>query len=161
LYIRAFPVSERRSWEGLEHELLYEKKFHPQVLLQDNQFVGFLNYWKFDEFDYIEHFAVTDQMRNKQIGTEAMEIFMKKSNLPIILEVEMPKNSLAERRIKFYERLGFLVLTNEYSQPPYNSEVGDFIPILIMSNDIQFANSHFDLIKETLYDKVYHWEKSS
>ena len=160
LYTRAFPVSERRSWSGLEHELIYEKKFHPNVLLQNDEFVGLLNYWTFEQFFYIEHFAVNEQMRNSHIGTEAMEIFMKQTHLPIVLEVEMPKNPLAERRIKFYERLGFSVLPCDYFQPSYDSEVGDFLQINIMNNDIQFAKNNFDLIKETLYDKVYHWEKS-
>jgi len=28
----------------------------------------------------------------------------------------------------------------------------------LMSNDLHFSNTHFDLIKETLYEKVYHYE---
>jgi len=27
-----------------------------------------------------------------------------------------------------------------------------------MSNNNHFANTHFELIKDTLYDKVYHYE---
>ncbi|MFZ4724299.1 MAG: GNAT family N-acetyltransferase [Paludibacter sp.] len=157
LYIRAFPLKERRSWDGLEHELLYEKKFNSHALLQNNQFVGFFNYWTFDRFIYIEHFAIVDNMRNQNIGSEVIGIFKENANLPIILEVELPNNPLAIRRIEFYKRLGFSVLSNDYKQPPYEGE-GDLIPMKIMCNDVEFGTQCFDVIKETLYSKVYNWK---
>ncbi len=157
LYALAFPPSERRSWAGLEYELSYEKRLYACALVQDNMFVGFLNYWLFDKFCYIEHFAVCPTLRGKHFGTEAMEILKSKTNLPIVFEVEMPNNSTAIRRIKFYERLGYIVLSHSYAQPPY--EGGDFLlPTLIMSNNNHFAATHFELIKETLYTQVYHYE---
>jgi ribosomal protein S18 acetylase RimI-like enzyme len=157
LYIRAFPLNERRSWEGLEHTLLYEKKFNPQVLLQNNQFVGFLNYWTFDRFLYIEHFAIVDNLRNQKIGSEVIGLFKEHAKLPIILEVEIPNNPLATRRIEFYKRLGFSVLSNDYNQPPYEGE-GGLIPMQIMCNDVEFGTQYFELIKEILYSKVYNWK---
>jgi len=157
LYVRAFPLAERRSWEGIEHELIYEKRFHPHVLLQDDAFVGFFNYWTFERFFYIEHFAIDPNFQNQRIGTEAMEIFMNQVKLPIMLEVEMPTNSLAGRRIRFYERLGFKVLSHNYVQPPYEG-TGFLLPVLMMSNDVHFANTHYEMIKETLYKEVYHYD---
>jgi ribosomal protein S18 acetylase RimI-like enzyme len=157
LYIKAFPLNERRSWDGLEHELLYEKKFNPHALLQNNQFVGFFNYWTFEHFIYIEHFAILDHLRNQKIGSDVIEIFKKQTKLPIILEVEIPNNQLAIRRIDFYKRMGFSVISNEYQQPPYEGE-GVLIPMHIMCNDIEFGAQYFEMIKQTLYSKVYHWK---
>jgi len=34
------------------------------------------------------------------------------------------------------------------------------MPMLIMSNDIHFANTHFEKIKDILYENVYHYEHS-
>lgn len=157
LYTLAFPPEERRTWGGLEHELNYEKRFSAQVLLQDNRFAGLLNYWLFESFCYIEHFAIVPTLRGQHIGTEAMEIFKSKINLPIIFEVEMPDNPIAIRRIKFYERLGYTVLPQSYSQPPYEGE-GSLIQMKVMSSDPHFANKHFDMIKENLYNRVYHYD---
>jgi ribosomal protein S18 acetylase RimI-like enzyme len=157
LYALAFPPTERRSWEGLEYELSYDKRFYANALVQGDVFAGFLNYWLFDKFCYIEHFAISPSLRGKHIGTEAMEIFKSKINLPIVLEVEMPNNPTAIRRIKFYEKLGYTVLSHNYAQPPYEGD-GFLVPLLIMSSNNHFATMHFELIKETLYTEVYHYE---
>jgi len=103
--------------------------------------------------------AITPKLRNMGNGSEAMNIFMEQINLPIVVEVEMPNNIAASRRILFYERLGFSIMSHNYAQPPYEGN-GFLMPELIMSNDIHFANTHFEKIKETLYHKVYHYEFS-
>lgn len=158
LYALAYPPAERRNWAGLEYELKYEKQFYAQALIQNDKFVGFINYWVFDRFYFIEHFAVSHNFRGQHIGTEAMQILKSQTNLPIVFEVEMPNNPTAIRRIRFYEKLGFTVLSHNYAQPPYNEESNFFIPVLIMCNDVHFANTHFELIKENLYNNVYHYE---
>lgn len=157
LYTLAFPPAERRNWAGLEYELTYEKRFCAHALIQNDKFVGFFNFWTFDRFYYIEHIAVIPAMRGQQIGTEAMEIFKSQTKLPIVMEVEMPNDPTSIRRIEFYEKQGFSVLSHKYAQPPYEGD--EFlIPMQLMSNDLHFSNTHFDLIKETLYEKVYHYE---
>jgi ribosomal protein S18 acetylase RimI-like enzyme len=157
LYTLAFPLAERRSWAGLEFELSYEKRFCAHALVQDDKFVGLFNYWTFERFYYIEHIAVAPTVRGHKIGTEAMEVFKSQTKLPIIFEVEMPTNPTSIRRINFYEKLGFSVLSHNYAQPPYEGD-GFLIPMQLMSNDTHFADTHFEMIKETLYKKVYHFE---
>ncbi|MDR3651634.1 MAG: GNAT family N-acetyltransferase [Paludibacter sp.] len=160
LYAIAFAPAERRSWAGLEYELNYEKRFFSQALIQNEKFVGFLNYWTFDRFYYIEHLAVISSMRGKKIGSEAIEILKSQTKLPIVFEVEMPNDPTSILRIQFYEKLGFTVLSHNYAQPPYEGD-GFFIPMQLMTNDVHFATTHFELIKETLYNKVYHYELES
>lgn len=157
LYTLAFPPAERRTWAGLEYELNYEKRLYVHALIQDGEFVGLFNYWKFERFYYLEHLAVSPKYRGQGIGSEAMGIFMKETKLPIILEVEMPNNIIASRRILFYERLGFSILSHNYAQPPYEGD-GFLMPELIMTNDVHYANTHFEKIKEILYNEVYHYE---
>lgn len=157
LYTTSFPDFERRSWAGLDRALNNEKKFSANALLEHNEFVGFLNYWRFDHFIYVEHLALVPQFRSLKKGTIAMEIFKQAVTLPIVLEVEMPSNSEATRRIRFYENLGFKVVSHYYAQPPYEGE-RFLTPMLIMSNDYHYANSHFDMIKNTLYQEVYRFE---
>lgn len=157
LYSVAFPPGERRNWAGLEHELAYEKRFHAHALLQNDQFVGFFNYWTFERFLYLEHFAIDSNLRGQLIGRKVMEKFREQAQLPIVLEVEMPNNSMAIRRIRFYEELGYTVLSHYYAQPPYDGK-GFLLPMLLMSNDNHFASTHFDLIKDTLYRDVYHYK---
>ncbi|NDV47363.1 GNAT family N-acetyltransferase [Paludibacter sp. 221] len=154
LYTHAFPAAERRSLGALESILNYEKRFEADVLMIDGYFVGFFTYWKFERFIYVEHFAVDPSLRGQNIGTEAMNAFLLKANLPVVLEVEMPEDPQSIRRISFYERLGFKVLQHSYAQPYYDGS-GNLLPMLIMSNDPRFADRHFSLIKSTLYTEVY------
>ncbi|MEI6553977.1 MAG: GNAT family N-acetyltransferase [Paludibacter sp.] len=157
LYTEAFPAKERRTLGGLEYELTYEKRFCAHALVQNDKFVGLFNYWTFDRFYYIEHIAIVDTIRGQNIGTEAMGIFKTQTILPIVFEVEMPINTTSIGRIRFYEKLGFSVLSHNYAQPPYEGE-GFLIPMQLMSNSRHFADTHFELIKETLYENVYHFE---
>lgn len=159
LYALSFPQAERRSWDGIIHEITYERKFGAHALVRDDKFVGLFNYWVFDKFFYIEHLAVLPGCRNEGVGAEAMEIFKSQCSHPIVFEVEMPTDSQSIKRIAFYEKLGFKVISHRYAQPPYDGE-GDFLlPMQLMTNDLHFATTHFDLIRKTLYRDVYHWEE--
>jgi len=160
LYTQAFPPSECRTWAGIEIELTTENRFNAHALLINNTFVGLLNYWIFSSFLYIEHFAINENLRGQHIGKEALSRLMEQTKLPIVLEVEMPINSMAVRRIRFYEQLKFSVLSHYYAQPPYNKD-GFIMPMLLMTNDVHFVNTHFEMIKNTLYNHVYHYEPST
>lgn len=158
LYLSSFPSVERRSWDGLEHELLYEKRFFANAILRNEMFVGFLNYWKFEHFYYIEHFAIIPVLRGQKIGSEALTVFLQQNQLPIILEVEMPNTPLNIRRIEFYKKHGFAALAQNYEQPAYQ-ENGASFAMKVMCNEVNFADENFDIIKEQLFDKVYHQKK--
>ncbi len=86
-----------------------------------------------------------------------MGILLSKMKLPVVLEVEMPNNPTAIRRIHFYERLGFSVLSHKYAQPPYEGD-SFLLPMQLMCNNLHFADSHFELIKENIFQEVYHYE---
>jgi len=157
LYSDAFPPSQQRNATALEFELLNEPRFFAHVLINNSDFVGLFNYWAFDRFYYIEHLAIVPDFQNQGFGSEVMERFKKDLHLPVVFEVEMPSTPSKIGRIRFYEKLGFNVLSHKYAQPPYQK--GQFLlPMLLMSNDIHFADTHFNLIKETLYKNVYHYQ---
>lgn len=158
LYTLAYPPQERRSWAGLEYELMYEKRFCAHALVQDNKFVGFFNYWIFDSFCYIEHVAIIPALRGQGVGTEAVEILKSQTKLPIVLEVELPDNPVAIRRIHFYEKLGFAIVSHNYVQPPYEDDE-TLLPMKIMSTNLVFAETNFTMIQATLYEKVYHYDQ--
>lgn len=156
LYQSAFPSSERRNLGGLEQILNHEKRFEAYALMKEDKFVGFFTYWLFDRFCYVEHFAIDDSLRGQNLGSEVLVAFLKRTDLPVVLEVEMPDNNEAGRRIKFYERFGFRVLPHTYAQPFYDGS-GRILPMLIMSNNYHFTDKHFNMIKKTLHSEVYHY----
>jgi len=156
LYRSAFPAVERRSLGSLEHILNYEENFEIDALLKDGEFVGFFTFWTFERFVFGEHFAIDSKMRGQNIGSEVVKMLAEKVNLPFVLEVEMPTDAQSIRRIDFYERLGFKVLSHSYAQPYYDGS-GKLLPLLLMSNNYHFADKHFSLIKNTVYKNVYQY----
>ncbi len=154
LYQLAFPETERRNRNELEQILDHNKQFEADALMKNGNFCGFFTFWNFNTFHYVEHFAISPDLRGQNAGSETMQTFMLSHKTPIVLEVEVPDTPEAVRRIKFYERLGLHVINQEYAQPYYDRS-GNLLPMLIMSNDPHFANEHFNQIKNTLYKEVY------
>ena len=157
LYENSFPAVERRSLESLKQVLDHNKAFEMNALMIDGDFVGFFDFWRFDGFVFGEHFAVDPKMRGKNIGSEVINSLCAKVNLPLVLEVEHPEDETAIRRIAFYERLGFRVLPQTYEQPYYDGS-RRMLPLLLMSNDYDFAHTNFDKIVKTVHKEVYNFE---
>ena len=156
LYKSAFPPEQRRSLDKLEHEILTSKHFRAYALLMNGEFVGFFNYWIFETFYFVEHFAIKPELRGEKLGSKVLNTFKEDIAIPVVIEVEMPTSAMAKRRIEFYEKAGFHTIPNDYAQPPYRPS--DFmIPMFIMTNDKEFVSEHFDHIKMTLYKEVYHY----
>lgn len=156
LYQSAFPEEERRptkQWLQLNEENPY---FQILLIEHEGKFAGIFAYWDFSDFIYVEHFATSPLLRGKGLGRDVMESFVKRHDgVPIILEVELPKTSIALRRIGFYERQGFTIINKPYTQPPYPGQtVG--LPLHIMSTDAVYASECFDQIVDIIHREVYH-----
>jgi ribosomal protein S18 acetylase RimI-like enzyme len=148
LYESAFPAVERRILTDLEGVLNHDKRFKMAVLMKDSEFVGFFNYWQFESFIYAEHFAVNPKLRGQNIGSEVVKTFFQNVNLPVVFEVEPPEEEMAIRRIAFYERLDCKLLPHKYAQPHYDGS-GKLLPMLLMTNNYDYADKHFDQIIPT------------
>ncbi|MDD2961005.1 MAG: GNAT family N-acetyltransferase [Muribaculaceae bacterium] len=134
LYLSAFPKNERRDFDKVIEILKYNNLFNIFVATDDqNNFCGFISYWEWNDFIYIEHFAVEPELRGNKIGEKMINHFKEINNKPIILEVEPPTCEIAQRRINFYLRCNFILNSNvEYMQPPY-SKGEDFFKLILMS----------------------------
>jgi len=150
----AFPSVERRSYEDAK-KLLCEELYNIIVDKDENDNItAFIASWEFNDFNYIEHFAVEGKIRGNGIGTSMLQAYLNKSNKPIFLEVELPENDVSLRRIEFYKRLGFHLNNFEYLQPPMQKQHG-FLPLKIMSYPIIVEENDFMNFKNIVYNKVY------
>lgn len=150
----AFPESERRTYSG-QKELMANQ--HYRLITEtdnNNRIVAFLAAWEFPTFRFVEHIAVDPILRGSGIGGKMLTAYMKESKKPILLEVEYPDTELAQRRIGFYERLGYHLNSFEYVQPTLHKEQDD-LPLKIMSYPQLLTNEEFILYREILYRNVY------
>lgn len=154
LMSEAFPSVERRNYED-QKKVLCEDLYNIIVDKDNNDDItGFIANWQFDDFNFIEHFAVNSKMRGNGLGTIMLKDYLSKCNKPIFLEVELPQNDVAIRRIEFYKRLGFHLNNFEYFQPPMQKQ-HDVLPLKVMSYPNSVNYKQFIKFKNMVYDVVY------
>ena len=160
VYIESFPLIERRKFENVK--ILLEKDdvpFKMIVATEDGVLQGFLSYWEFDGFRYIEHFAVDEHLRGNGIGSGLLEYFIKECDkTPILLEVEIPESSDdARRRVDFYMRHSFILWRLvKYMQPPYDGG-NDSLEMRLMTlqvNDKVKVEQMGEVVKREVYKKI-------
>ena len=155
LYIKSFPPEERRGWNDIKKLISQgDSPYNIKVIEQNETFVGFISWWKFDEFCYIEHFAIDEQLRGAGIGSSALKAFAEES-CAIVLEVELPdSNEMAKRRIGFYQRNGFIAHEGfNYIQPSYGEGLPS-VPMMLMSaNGVETQD--LVLVAKTIHRFVY------
>lgn len=139
---RYFPYEERRSFS--HHKQCFESsEFEAYLLKEDGETVGFIDLWSFEDFVFLEHFAVDSEKRCGGYGTKALcELKKLAGKRKIILEAEEPESELAARRIAFYERNGFYVNPYPYEQPSFHGE--NSVPLKILSFPLPLSQEEFD-----------------
>lgn len=153
-YVSSFPSCERRDFPELKKLITPGSPFVVNVLLRDGEYVGFITAWDFGRFVYVEHFAIDESARNGGIGGKALKQFLDVWNRPVVLEVEKPDDEMSRRRIGFYERLGFVLDTHPYQQPPYHPQDG-WLDMYLMSYGAIDLKEEYERVKDCLYKYVY------
>lgn len=160
LYMSSFPDEQRRDYKDAQDLANFIKmkggKFNAFALKDGDLFLGFLSYWNFEGYTYIEHFAIDPLTRGKRLGTAMLNHLFKEVSENVLIEVEKPDSPENIRRIEFYKRNGFKTRDEfEYEQPPYNPGKKP-VPLLIMTHgDVNLHNK--DSIREMLKE-VYNVE---
>ena len=144
---QSFPADERRPRE--QQLKLFEG--------EEEKIMGFMALWEFEDFVYIEHFALRADCRGRGTGSKMLGQVMSAFDKPVCLEVEPPETEKSCRRIAFYERNGMYLNQYDYIQPPL-AEGQNSLPLKIMTSIGKITPGQFDSIKNTLYKYVYRVE---
>ena len=150
----SFPYNERRTFED-QKKIFNRENFFCKTYEQGNDLLGFITYWDFGDFIYVEHLASNKKFRGKGLGGKILDE-LKAFNKLIVLEVEPPNKHdiFTLKRIGFYERNGFLLNEYHYIQPPLNPHSNE-TELKIMTYPNLIDNKTMDLVRETLYNNVY------
>ena len=155
IYDSSFP-SEMRRELNQQVELLNHNTYG-FFAAYDNGLVGLLATWEFDDFIFIEHIAIREELRGKGLGTKLLNDFIAKQNKKIVLETERP-GDLEKGRISFYERAGFKPNAHKYIQPAYSKEK-EPVPLILMTYPKEITEDEFVQVREKLHKVVYGLEK--
>lgn len=149
----SFPPEERRTSAG-QTDLLAQPAYRLTVRREkDGKITGFFAWWQFDSFRYGEHFAVDEAMRGGGIGGEMLHM-LTAADEPFVLEVEPPETDIARRRIRFYQRAGFVVNPFEYWQPPLHPGRHS-LPLQFLSRPAPLSEDEFVRMRTEIYRTVY------
>ena len=149
----SFPLDERRPFEE-QKALLANPVYSIYVLVDCNQAQGFVALWKFENLAFVEHFAVAKEHRCKGFGAKLLSDVVSDLNTDVCLEVEPPCSDITKRRVEFYRRNGFVLNEFPYIQPPLSAGQQS-VPLMIMTYKKAASKEEFELIRDTLYARVY------
>lgn len=151
LYEDSFPIAERRKIE--DHLRAYDDElFFPLSVWEDQQLIGILFFWEWDNYRYLEHLAVTPELRGSGYGTQVLR-YLTDSNHTIILEIDPLINELSVRRLQFYERSGFTLTPYRFVHLPYRLD-GIKQELLILSYPKMITKEQHNHFLKFLGDKV-------
>ena len=156
LYNSTFPINQRRIYEDEKHLDNYIKmkggKFNAFSAKDGDLYLGFLSYWTFEGYTYIEHFAVDPAHRGKNLGRLMLNHLFKEVSPNVLLETEPADTEEAKGRIEFYEKNGFKIRKEfNYTQPSYGGKGQQAVPMLLMTHGE--VNLHkIDSINEMLQE---------
>ncbi len=116
-YIKIFPKEERKELKTIEDN--FSKNMTRFIKICENdKFIGFfiINTIPNNKYLQLDYFAILEPYRNKGYGTKAIILLKEQMKIYDGIFVEVEKlglgedeqdNILRERRVKFYETLGF------------------------------------------------------
>jgi len=159
IYESSFPAVERREYKEVK-DLLSDQRFSLFAVTFENETVGMLSKWDFQTFVYIEHFAISSVFRGNGLGTYVLQKLIQEDDRQIVLEVELPEDEISLKRIKFYERNGFIICHESYIQPSYDKDKSS-LPMMIMVKHAINTLHDFHAIRKTLYQEVYGFFETS
>ncbi len=153
LYQEAFPLMERREIV-LQNQLFNAERYHFDVVKSGATVLGFILWWQFEHFVYIEHLATIESVRGQGVGERIVTKLKHQTGTRLVLEVEPPTTKINQRRIGFYERLGFVLNDFPYQQLPLRKN-GTMVDLLLMSYPDSLDSEEFVLFKDEFKKHCY------
>lgn len=149
IYTVSFPIFEQRN-EMQQKKAFESEAYHLLIATENEKFLSFISYWEFENYIYIEHLAVNPEYRGQNIGSETLHLFAKKIQKTVILEIDPPVDEISQKRLRFYEALGYKLNSFVHYHPAYNPAEYKPHELRVLSLDRQLEIGEFNLFKQQL-----------
>lgn len=121
LYRNSFPPFEQRT-EEQQIDAFSSPYYHLNVYRKNESLIGFISYWDFNTYLYIEHFAIHNRHRGKEYGHTLLKEFVQEGNKIVILEIDPVVDEISAARFRFYQKCNFYENPYNHIHPPYREE---------------------------------------
>ncbi len=141
LYITSFPIFEQRT-EPQQKFAFGCEKYHLISYYDEENFVGFIAYWEFDNYLYIEHLAINTSLRGKGYGSGLLNDFIGSTSKIVLLEIDPVIDEISEARLRFYKKCGFYSNLYLHNHPPYQT---DYPPhrLIVLTTQRQITEAEY------------------
>ncbi|MDL2215317.1 GNAT family N-acetyltransferase [Dysgonomonas sp. OttesenSCG-928-M03] len=119
IYSVSFPVYEQRNFDQ-QVEAFADEHYHLYCIISNEQISSFVAFWDFGRYVYVEHMAVNGKLRGQHIGTDTLRLFMEEIGKSVVLEIDPVEDGTSAKRLRFYEKLGFVMNPFVHFHPAYD-----------------------------------------
>lgn len=154
LLTQSFPATERRGAAG-QRALFSDSAYRVDILrAPDGGVQALIASWDFDDFVFLEHFAVDPACRSGGIGGQMLDAMLARCGKRVCLEAELPETELAARRIGFYERHGFTVNADYPYFQPALVPGGDPLPMHLLTTGGACTSAELRTMETLVHTRV-------
>lgn len=152
LYVCSFPVFEQRT-EEQQRTAFDDPNYHLVAYEADETFVGFISYWEFSDYLYIEHFAISAHIRGKGYGSGLLLDFIRSTEKVVLLEIDPITDSVSEARLRFYKKCGFHENPFPHKHPAYRTGFRPH-PLIVLTTQRSISEQEYMTFSFDLNDVV-------
>lgn len=138
-----------------QREVFVRPAYRLDAWFDDNgAFVGLMGWWEYDAFRYVEHLAIAPHARSGGFGSKILKKWMSGSEKPVFLEIDPVVDEITQRRLNFYQRLGFVENAIEHAQPHFQG-TGETVPLRVLSFPAAMSAADFNAFRGALAADVW------
>lgn len=123
LYAQSFPWHEQREMPA-KQLALSNPHYALEAWFDGTTFVELSGCWDFGEYMYIEHLAIDGALRSQGYGKKVLHTILTRSPMTI-LEIDPLTTDIANKRLRFYESMGFCANEWPHTHPAYHQGIAD------------------------------------
>lgn len=153
IYSTSFPIYEQRNREQ-QIDAFNNKHYNLLCLIEDNVLLSFIAFWNFEVYTYIEHFAVNEKFRGRNLGTQTLSKFEELIGKTIILEIDPVIDDISAKRLLFYQNIGFKLCKQAHIHPPYNSSYKPHELLVLNTGDNPLTKDLYNTFNKDLIEVV-------
>lgn len=152
LYNSSFPLIERRNLEQ-QVQVFRNSFFNLISFYKDDKYIGFLSFWNFPSYVYLEHFAINEDLRGVGYGAKVLSELIKETSKLIILEIDPIDDEKSRRRLSFYNKMGFVKNDLDYKVQSYQNKE-EFYELIIMSSVRKISKDELNTFRTDFTNEV-------
>ena len=141
LYEISFPIYERRT-RAAQAARLNHPEYHFDLLMEGERCVWLVRDAEAEGLRSVAHSATCPLLRGQGVGARALAQ-LNSEGIPVVLEIDPPRDEVSIRRQHFYERCGFFANTYLHVHPPYRAGYEGH-PLVVMTCPAPASQEEYD-----------------